>query len=103
MVALNRLTLLSGADATPLGRPYFVGNGKRADVLWSNDEQFAIFVRMLQGNALDFFGKAYKANDGSVRLVKSNKADFLKHARWTRDTVCGRAKNGTSIFFFPRN
>jgi hypothetical protein len=103
MVAINNRLTLDRAHSDSLGHPYFVGNGKRADVLWSDEDFFAICARMLQGNPLDFFGKSYRAKDGSVRFVKSNKPDFVKHIRWTRDTVCGRAKNKTAIFFFPRN
>ncbi len=103
MTANSKRLTLDGADPAPLGHPYFLGNGKRAEVLWSGETIFAIFKRMLQGNPLDFFGKAYRAKDGSVRFVKSNKPDFVKHARWTWESACGRAKNPTSMFFFPRN
>jgi len=61
MVAINKRFTLDRAQSASLGHPYFLGNGRRADVVFAADDFFAICARMLQGNPLDFFGKAYRA------------------------------------------
>lgn len=80
-----------------------VGHAKKADLIWSRDDFFAICEHMRNGNEPNFFMIPYRDETGAPRFVKAKRARADRRAAWAWDTITGRAKRPASIGFYPRN
>jgi hypothetical protein len=82
-----------------------VGHARRADVVFTPRQWFALCVRMLNDNPAGFFLKPYRDNDGQAKYAKANpfRADAKKQIAWAWDTITGKAKLPGSIALYPTN
>src|SRR5438552_13724075 len=107
MVAVNqRLTIKAADSAEPfLTDCLLVGHGKRASLVFTVKQWFALCLLMLQGN--DFFLMPY-VKDGRARFARSKpltsggKVRVENRIQWAWDTICERAKTPASIGFYPK-
>ena len=84
---------------------FIVGEGKRADVIWSEGDFLALCEHMLNENPPDYFLSAWiDQASGQARFAKAprwSRAD--KRTNWAWATVTGKAKSKTAIGFYPSN
>jgi hypothetical protein len=82
-----------------------VGEGRRADVIWSEGDFLALCEHMLNQNPPDHFLTAWIDREaGQARFAKApmrSRAD--KRASWAWATIIGKAKAKTAIGFYPSN
>ncbi len=100
-IAECRLTL----DGSPglATNCFFVGNGNRADVVWSRDDFETLCGRMHNGNSPNDFLMVYRKDTGKPIFGKAHRVDVSKRADWAWNTVTGQAKSKTGIGFYPRD
>jgi hypothetical protein len=83
---------------------FIVGEGHRADVVWSRADFLALCDHMLNGNSMQHFLTAWAdAQTGQARFAKANRSRADKRASWAWDTITEKAKTKTSIGFYPSN
>ena len=80
-----------------------VGHAKRADVVFTRPQFFALCAHMLNGNPANHFLMPYQDKDGKTKFSKAYKADADERMRWAWDTITGTAKARASIGFYPTN
>jgi hypothetical protein len=84
---------------------FLVGEAKRADVIWSEDDFKALFEHMLNENPLSHFLNVWVDANGQARFARNcstaRRAD--RQTNWAWDTIIGKAKTPTSIGFYPSN
>jgi hypothetical protein len=84
---------------------WIVGEGKRADVIWSEGDFLALCEHMLNDNPPDHFLTAWVDKEtGHAQFAKAPircRAD--KRASWAWSTITGKAKAKTAIGFYPSN
>ena len=84
---------------------FIVGEGRRADVVWSEGDFLALCEHMLNYNPPDYFLSAWiDQASGQARFAKAprqSRAD--KRASWAWATITGKAKAKTAIGFYPSN
>ncbi len=97
----GRLSLDGSAELST--NCYFVGNGNRAEVLWSRDDFETLCGRMHNGNAPNDFLMVYRDDSGAPKFAKAHRADADKRVRWTWNSLTGSAKIKTGIGFYPRD
>jgi hypothetical protein len=74
------------------------------DTLFTKEEFLALTEHMGNGNPLSHFLVIWRDDDGNARYAKAKphkRADV--QARWTWDTIVGRAKRKTSMGLYPKN
>jgi hypothetical protein len=79
-----------------------IGHARRADVVFTARQWFAICMHMLNENPANFFLMPY-LKDGGAKYSKAFKANVEDRIRWAWDTMTGKAKSLTSIGFYPTN
>src|SRR5438128_3625063 len=83
---------------------FIVGQGKRADVIWSEGDFLALCEHMLNGNPLTHFLAAWTDKEsGCARFAKAKRSRADKRANWAWATITGKAKAKTAIGFYPSN
>jgi hypothetical protein len=83
---------------------FIVGEGDRADVIWSEGDFLALCEHMLNENPPDHFLAVWIDKDGKPQWAKApsrSRAD--KRAAWAWNTITEKAKAQTSIGFYPTN
>jgi hypothetical protein len=80
-----------------------VGHAKKADLIFTPRQWFAMCAHMMNENADNFFLMPYRDKDGKAKFVKSYRVNWQKRANWAWDTITGKAKSPTSIGFYPMN
>ena len=80
-----------------------VGHEKRADVVWTPRQWFAMCIHMLNGNVANFFLKLYRDKDGQPKFSKAFKHDVIKWIEWSWRSITGKAKALVAIGFYPTN
>jgi len=80
-----------------------IGHAKKADVVFTPPQWFAMCFHMMNENPPNFFLMAYRDKDGKPKHAKSSKTDAEKRMAWAWDTITGRAKSPASIGFYPTN
>jgi hypothetical protein len=98
-----KLELASATLPTLLTDCVLVGHAKRADVVFTPPQWFAMCFHMRNGNSANFFLMPYLNRDGEPKFAKAYRADVEKRMRWAWDTITGRAKSPASIGFYPTN
>src|SRR6266576_1333772 len=96
------LELNSSALPTLLTDCVIVGHARRADVVFTARQWFAICMHMLNDNPANFFLMPY-LKDGQAKYSKAFKADVEKRMQWAWDTITGKARLAASIAFYPTN
>jgi hypothetical protein len=83
---------------------YVVGQGRRADVVWSEGDFLALCEHMLNGNPLTHFLTAWTdTKNGQARFTKATRCRADKRASWAWATIAEKAKGKTAIGFYPSN
>jgi hypothetical protein len=83
---------------------FIVGEGDRADVIWSEGDFLALCEHMLNENPPDHFLAVWIDKDGKPQWAKAHpRARADKRAGWAWDTITEKAKAQTSIGFYPTN
>ena len=80
-----------------------IGEGSRADRIWTRDQFIQLCKIMLNGNDPTEFLHVYCGPEGTARFVKARSPDVEKRITWTWDTITGRAKHPVAIGFYPWN
>jgi hypothetical protein len=83
---------------------FIVGEGERADVIWSEGDFLALCEHMLNENPPNHFLAVWIDKNGKPQWAKAyprSRAD--KRSGWAWDTITGKAKVQTSIGFYPTN
>jgi hypothetical protein len=80
-----------------------VGHARKADVVFTWPQFFAICSHMMNGNAVNFFNIPYQDKDGRPKYAKAFRANCEKRILWSWDTITGEAKSPASIGFYPTN
>jgi hypothetical protein len=96
MLALRQLPML-------LTDCVLVGHARKADLLFTPPQYFAICAHMLNENPANFFLMPYRDKEGQPKYAKAFKANVTKRVPWTWDTITGRARSPASIAFYPTN
>jgi hypothetical protein len=95
----------TGKQLPTLANHFFiVGEGDRADVIWSEGDFLALCEHMLNENPPNHFLAVWIDKNGKPQWAKAptrSRAD--KRAGWAWDTITGKAKAQTSIGFYPTN
>src|SRR5262245_39278152 len=68
-----------------------IGEGSRADRIWTRQEFVQICELMRNDNPTNEFLHMYCDPNGTPRFVKAKSADVKKRITWSWDTVTGRA------------
>jgi hypothetical protein len=100
------LTLSDAAPRLPtLANHFFiVGEGDRADVIWSEGDFLALCEHMLNENPPNHFLAVWIDKTGKPQWAKApprSRAD--KRSGWAWNSITGKAKVQTSIGFYPAN
>jgi hypothetical protein len=80
-----------------------IGEGSRADRIWTRNEFVKVCHLMRNGNPADEFLRAYRDSAGAAHFVKSKSAKVEQIITWSWDTITGRAKHQVAIGFYPSN
>jgi hypothetical protein len=80
-----------------------VGHAKRADVVFTPRQWFAMCIHMLNKNAANFFLKLYRDKDGQPKFSKAFKHDLTKWIEWSWRSSTGKAKALVAVGFYPTN
>ena len=79
-----------------------LGHAKRADVVFTPRQWFAVGAHMMNENPQNFFLMPYVKN-GEAKFAKAFKAKADDRIQWAWDTITGKAKRPASIGFYPTN
>ena len=96
-----KLELASATLPTLLTDCVIIGHARKADVVFTARQFFAICAHMMNGNASNFFLIPYRDKEGRPRFSKAFKAEVTKRMQWTWDTITRKAKSPASIAFYP--
>jgi hypothetical protein len=80
-----------------------IGEGSRADRIWTRTEFLNLCDLMRNGNAPDEFLRVYRDSQGAPHFVKSKSAKVEQLVTWSWDTITDRAKHKVAIGFYPWN
>jgi hypothetical protein len=80
-----------------------VGHEKRADVVWTPRQWFAMCIHMLNENVANFFLKLYRDENGQPKFSKAFKHDVTKWIEWSWRSITGKAEALVAIGFYPTN
>jgi hypothetical protein len=80
-----------------------IGEGSRADLIWTRDEFLQLCDLLRNGNPADEFLRVYRDSEGAPHFVKSKSAKVEQIIDWSWDTISGRAKVKVGIGFYPWN
>ncbi len=80
-----------------------LGEGYRADRIWTRDEFLQLCDLMRNGNPPDEFLHVYCDSTGAPRFVKAKRTQADRRASWSWDTITERAKHKVAIGFYPWN
>jgi hypothetical protein len=80
-----------------------IGEGSRADRIWTRAEFLELCDLMRNDNPPHEFLHVYCDPDGVARFVKAKRAQADRRARWSWDTITGKANHKVGIGFYPSN
>jgi hypothetical protein len=80
-----------------------IGEGSRADRIWTRDEFLELCDLMRNGNPPEEFLHVYCDPSGAARFVRAKRAQADRRARWSWDTITGKANHKVGIGFYPCN
>ena len=95
-------TLAEGLNGFGSGA-ILIGEGRRADRVFTKAEFVSLCHYMLNENAQTEFLHAYLDSEGSPRFVKAKSTHADRRIAWAWDTISGRAKRNIAIGFYPWN
>jgi hypothetical protein len=80
-----------------------IGEGSRADLIWTRNQFVKVCHLMRNGNPADEFLRAYRDSENAAHFVKSKSGKVEQIIAWSWDTITGRAKHSVAIGFYPWN
>jgi hypothetical protein len=80
-----------------------VGHAKKADVVFTSRQWFAICTHMMNENPANFFLMLFCDENGKAQFKKAFRPDVNKRIPWAWDTITSKAKSPTSIGLYPTN
>jgi hypothetical protein len=80
-----------------------IGEGSRADRIWTRDEFLQLCGLMRNDNPPDEFLRVYRDSEGAAHFVKSKSAKVQQIITWSWDTITERAEHKVAIGFYPWN
>jgi len=80
-----------------------IGEGSRADRIWTRVQFIQLCKIMRNGNDPTEFLHVYRGPERAARFVKAKSPDVEKRITWSWDTITGRAKHPVAIGFYPWN
>src|SRR5260370_42711364 len=80
-----------------------IGEGSRADRIWTRNEFLQLCDLMRNDNPPDEFLHVFCDPSGAARFVKAKRARADRRARWSWDTITGKANHNVGIGFYPWN
>jgi hypothetical protein len=80
-----------------------VGHARKADVVFTPRQWFAMCAHMMNENPENFFLMPYQDKDGQAKFAKAYHANADKRIQWAWDTITNKAKSPASIGFYPTN
>jgi hypothetical protein len=80
-----------------------VGHAKKADIVFTPRQWFAVCAHMMNENPGNFFLMLFCDKNGEAQFKKASRTDVKMRIPWTWDTMTGKAKSPTSIGFYPTN
>jgi hypothetical protein len=98
-----KLELASAALPTLLTDCVLVGHAKRADIVFTPRQWFAMCTHMMNENPQNFFLMPYQDKTGEPSFAKAYKARANDRIQWAWDTITCKAKSPASIGFYPTN
>jgi hypothetical protein len=79
-----------------------VGHARKADVVFTPRQWFAMCAHMMNENPANFFLMPYR-KDGKAKFAKAFHAKVDERVQWAWDTITGREKSPGSVGFYPTN
>jgi hypothetical protein len=98
-----RSPLILNSLPTLLTDCVLVGHAKKAGVVFTSRQWFAMCVHMMNENPTNFFLMPYRDKDGKARFAKAHNVNVDDRIHWAWDTIKGKAKFPGSIGFYPTN
>ena len=98
-----KLELTSAALPTLLTDCVIVGHARKADIVWTRREWFAICAHMMNDNPPNFFLMPFRDKKKQPHYKKAFKADVRKRIPWAWETMTGKATSPASVAFYPTN
>jgi hypothetical protein len=98
-----KLELASATLPTLLTDCVLVGHAKKADVVFTPRQWFAMCAHMRNENPANFFLMPYRDKNGNAKFAKAYTAKVDDRIQWAWDTITGKAKSPASIGFYPTN
>jgi hypothetical protein len=80
-----------------------VGHAKKADVVFTSPQFFAICTHIMNGNRANFFLMPYRDKNGKPKFSKAYNAKADDRIQWAWATITGKAKSPASVGFYPTN
>ena len=76
----------------------------RADTLWTKEQFIALVMHMMNDNPINHFLTVWRDNDGKPGYAKAGShRRASEHAKWTYDTITGKARRKTSMGVYSKN
>jgi hypothetical protein len=98
-----KLELAAATLPTLLTDCVIVGHAKKADVVFTKRQWFAMCAHMRNENPANFFLMPYRDNKGNAKFAKAYTAKADDRIHWAWDTITHKAKSPASIGFYPTN
>jgi hypothetical protein len=76
----------------------------RADTLWTKEQFIALVMHMMNDNPINHFLTVWRGDDGKPGYAKADShRRASEHAKWTYDTITGKARRKTSMGVYSKN
>lgn len=98
-----KLELASATLPTLLTDCVIVGHAKKADVVFTKRQWFAMCAHMRNENPANFFLMPYRDKNGNAKFAKAYTAKADDRIQWAWETITAKAKSPASIGFYPTN
>jgi hypothetical protein len=92
-----KLELASAVLPALLTDCVLVGHAKRADIVFTPRQWFAMCIHMMNENPSNFFLMPYKDKNDKARFAKAFNAKADDRIQWAWDTITGKAELPASI------
>ncbi len=80
-----------------------IGHAKKADLVFTPSQWFAMCRHMMNENPANFFLMPYRDETGNAKFAKAYKSRAEDRIQWAWDTILGKAKSPASIGFYATN
>lgn len=98
---MNELSLSEPGGFAP--NCLLIGEGQRADCVWTNQDFLLLCDIMLNGNGPNEFLITHQDKHGAPKFARAKTQRMKRRAGWSWDTITGRAKSKVGLGFYPSN